>query len=493
MKRNKFNAIFFHYLSQYLNKKLTGKRLNLLKIDKNSGVFGFGKEKYFASFGEIIGLFDVGSKFVRCSEYKKIEIIDGFEIAYVQQLWFDRIIEFRLEKNDGIRNVVRYLIVIFTGKLSIVITDENRKTLFSNDTRIPIGREFKFDNTLEIYNNLSQGKKYCGNSVDELIKNIISGERGQGTICVDGVENLLKFLNENENLCIGYIGIDGTISSFLEECGRRIIAEEIKKCKKEIIKYYDKLLDRKRRILNDLDKKISLNEEEYIKMGEAIIYNKHMIKKGMRVAELPYYEENGVSMLRVKLKENLSPEQNANVYFEKAEKIKSKKKNALKRKKLIEEEIAALIEKRDTLPNNPDKLADEWYKYYAKAKNKHVKGFKYFILESGSHVYVGRNSKENDELTLHFASPNDLFFHVRESPGSHVILRSNGTKHLQTDIVKAASIAAYFSKMRNSKTVPVSYTEIKYVRKPRKAKSGTVVLMREKVIFVSPSIPSNRF
>jgi len=47
----------------------------------------------------------------------------------VQQLWFDRIIEFRLEKNDGIRNVVRYLIVIFTGKLSIVITDENRKTL----------------------------------------------------------------------------------------------------------------------------------------------------------------------------------------------------------------------------------------------------------------------------------------------------------------------------------------------------------------------------
>ena len=463
--------------------------MNSLKVGKNSGIIEIGREKYIACFGDFIGLFNVGNDFVRCAEYKNIEMIEGFEIITVQQLYFDRIIEFKLEKNDGIRHIVRQLKVIFTGKVSIIITDENEKTVFSNNSKFPVGEEFNFERKLKIYNDILAGTGYYGDTPEELINNIISGEYGEGTICVNGMNELLEFMSKNKNLCLRSLGIEEEIVSFLERCGRVIYSDEIEKCKTEIKKYYDKLLERKRRILNDLDKKISLNEEDYIKAGKAIIYNKHMIKRGEQIADLPYYEDSGVTMLKVKLKENLTPEQNAKLYFEKAEKVKSKKKNAMIRKKFVEEEIEALLKRIDNLPYDPEELFVEWRKYYAKAKNKHVKGFKYYVLKSGARVYVGRNSRENDELTLHFALSNDLFFHVRELPGSHVILRSDSSKHLQTDIIKAASIAAYFSKMRNSKTVPVSYTEIKYVRKPRKAKSGTVVLTREKVIFVSPWIP----
>ena len=117
--------------------------------------------------------------------------------------------------------------------------------------------------------------------------------------------------------------------------------------------------------------------------------------------------------------------------------------------------------------------------------------FRRFRSPGGLAIWVGRNNKENDELSLHAAHKEDLWFHAQQAPGSHVVLRSHALKQTPAmmDIVAAASTAAYFSRARGSAKVPVIYTRAKYVRKPRKAAPGKVVVEREKSIMVEPGIP----
>jgi predicted ribosome quality control (RQC) complex YloA/Tae2 family protein len=114
-----------------------------------------------------------------------------------------------------------------------------------------------------------------------------------------------------------------------------------------------------------------------------------------------------------------------------------------------------------------------------------------YVLPGGWEVWAGRNSRQNDELTHRHASQRDLWFHARGSEGSHTVLRvGSGKGEPPKEILLAAArIAAYHSGARNSKLVPVAYTEKRYVRKPRGAPAGLAVMMREKVVMVEPRLP----
>jgi len=105
---------------------------------------------------------------------------------------------------------------------------------------------------------------------------------------------------------------------------------------------------------------------------------------------------------------------------------------------------------------------------------------------------VGKSSANNDVLTLKYGKPNDLWFHARGSSGSHVLLKMNTGRGEPSKKAKtqAAAIAAYYSKMKNAKMVPVAMTQKKYVRKPKGSSPGTVTLEREQVIFAEPALPS---
>jgi predicted ribosome quality control (RQC) complex YloA/Tae2 family protein len=127
--------------------------------------------------------------------------------------------------------------------------------------------------------------------------------------------------------------------------------------------------------------------------------------------------------------------------------------------------------------------------------NKEEINIKYyhFILEDKYHVFVGKDSKSNDLLTLKFAKQNDLWFHARGLPGSHVVLRIENTKEaVPKNIIKsAASIAAFYSKAKTAGTVPVSYTFKKFVIKKKGMEPGKVLLLKESSILVKPEIPLN--
>ncbi len=112
-----------------------------------------------------------------------------------------------------------------------------------------------------------------------------------------------------------------------------------------------------------------------------------------------------------------------------------------------------------------------------------------YTLEGQWKVLVGRTEKDNDTLSLKVAKANDWWFHVRGMPGSHVVLKVPAGEDPGRDILKmAASIAAYYSKVRTGGVVAVSCTRARYVTKPRGAKPGTVQIRKESVLKVRPGL-----
>jgi predicted ribosome quality control (RQC) complex YloA/Tae2 family protein len=114
-----------------------------------------------------------------------------------------------------------------------------------------------------------------------------------------------------------------------------------------------------------------------------------------------------------------------------------------------------------------------------------------FRSKDGWDVLIGRSSEANDHLTLHMARPEDYWFHAHGCPGSHVVLRrgKGANEPSKTTLEEVASWAAFHSKSRTAGKVPVIYTQKKYVRKPRGAKAGTVIVEREKMLMVRPVEP----
>ena len=110
-----------------------------------------------------------------------------------------------------------------------------------------------------------------------------------------------------------------------------------------------------------------------------------------------------------------------------------------------------------------------------------------YRTRDGWRVLVGRNNAENDRLTKS-SGRDDLFLHVHGCPGSHVILKRDGRadRPSRKTLEEAASLAAYWSKARGAHSVPVNYTEVRYVQKPRGAPPGLVTIRNEKTVMVSP-------
>ena len=108
------------------------------------------------------------------------------------------------------------------------------------------------------------------------------------------------------------------------------------------------------------------------------------------------------------------------------------------------------------------------------------------LTAGGFDVYIGRSNTENDYLTFSLAGKNDLWFHAKDIPGSHVVLRTGGSEPRNEDILEAARLAAAHSKASDSDNVPVDYTQIRHVRKPAGAKPGMVIYDSQKTLYVTP-------
>ncbi len=243
------------------------------------------------------------------------------------------------------------------------------------------------------------------------------------------------------------------------------------------------------------DARESERADEYEQWGHTLLAHLDRVQKGDALFVL-----DGT---RIPLDRALPPARNAQRFFEKAKRARAAAEEKSARIGPARERLTAastLLDRLDAVTSADDfhrfqqenAAALDLFGLSEKAKKRAEIPFRVFTVDGQFEVWVGKSSANNDLLTLHHAKPNDLWFHARGSSGSHVILKTATGKGIPGKRAKeqAAAIAAYFSKMRTASTVPVAMTERKYVRKPKGAPPGSVVLERERVLFVTPALPA---
>ncbi len=268
---------------------------------------------------------------------------------------------------------------------------------------------------------------------------------------------------------------------------QKVLQNNIERVTKKLSLYNEMLLD---------DDKI----EQYRLYGELITANLYMIKKGMESVVLPNYYSENMENITVPLDKKYSASENAQRYFKKYRKMKSAKELAVGQRDDAIAELNYLEGQLDNLSkcttvNELSELREELinddYIKHDKGKSKAAKIPQtkpmHYVSSSGDDIYVGKNNKQNDNLTLKFASGDDMWLHTKDIPGSHVIIKANG-KLSENTIFEAAMLAAYYSKARNGVNVAVDYTPRKFVKKPSGAKAGMVIYTTNKTVFVTPDI-----
>lgn len=234
--------------------------------------------------------------------------------------------------------------------------------------------------------------------------------------------------------------------------------------------------------------------ENYRRDGELLTTFMAQVPKGAKFVELPnYYEED--RLLKIKLNPALTPNQNAQKYFQKYQKLKNAVKVVHGQIQQTTQEISYLDSVLSQLeiasPMDIEMIREElieqgYVKKRSAKKQKHLKKSKpeEFYSSDGSLILVGRNNLQNDQLTLRTAKKTDIWLHAKDIPGSHVIIKD--TAPSDVTLLEAANLAAYFSKYRLSSQVPVDYVQVKHVHKPNAAKPGYVIYENQKTLYITP-------
>ena len=243
--------------------------------------------------------------------------------------------------------------------------------------------------------------------------------------------------------------------------------------------------------------------EQYKRNGELITANLYQLKKGMATANVIDYYAETQPEIEITLDPRYTPAQNAQRYFKRYAKLKQGKDITLQRLQDTEQALAYLEELKFFIEaaeshERLQALRDEWQGSapprrkkkggQAEAPPEPTRPFWRFVSSDGFEIYVGRSSKENDLLTQNTALPDDLWLHVQQAPGSHVLIlnRNRNLPVPERTLTEAAALAAYYSKLRNSGKVDVSYTLRKYVKKPKGSPPGLVTLAQFQTIRVVP-------
>lgn len=275
---------------------------------------------------------------------------------------------------------------------------------------------------------------------------------------------------------------------------------KVNNLRKEIVKFLNKSIESLTGKLNNLKGRVDAGTKEkvYHQSGDLLLANIHLLRRGMNEIEVDIYPHG--SKLKIKLDEKLSPNQNIDRYYDKsrAERIEYQRSTELL--EFNAKEYERLIKIRDKFEKTEDQKELLQIKKELKMKTqstqteekKDKSQYRHFLLDGKYHIFVGKDSKNNDMLTTKFAKQNDFWFHARSVSGSHVVLRVENTKEaISKNILnKTASVAAFYSKAKTSKLVPVTYTLKKYVVKNARHEPGQVTVTKEKVLLVKPEIPS---
>ncbi|GMQ29831.1 NFACT RNA binding domain-containing protein [Algoriphagus confluentis] len=255
----------------------------------------------------------------------------------------------------------------------------------------------------------------------------------------------------------------------------------------EQIKRTENYLQKSREKLSEL-----VNSPPPSQLADVIMANLHQFFSGQTGAELDNFYTG--EKVWVKLKRNQKPQ-------DLAESLYRKSKNRQLEIDQLEKTLAAKEKQWEELQHKLEELASiEEFRGLKSYQREHIKSeqanpkntglpFRVFEFE-GYTIWVGKSSKDNDEMIRRYIHKDDLWLHARQAAGSHVVIRTKGMPKIPNPVLeRAAGLAAYYSKLKSETLAPVIFTEAKYIRKVKGSPAGAVMVDREKVVMVAPQGP----
>lgn len=452
--------------------------------------------------------------------------LEGAYIESIKQVQLDRIIDITCVGTNELKDVVKYhLFIEIMGKHSnVTLTHDNMKIIdclkrvspAMNTQRILqpgaiyqlpplLEKKDPFHSDYQISDNLT--KIYQGFSPElsrEVLYRIDHGENFDEVMqTIQNSQSLYIHNNANEAFhliplthlhCdyVEYSLFDGLDKHYDLIDQKDRIKQQTSDLQKFIQNEYTKNISK----LNKLEKELfdCQNSDEYRIKGDLLFAHLHLLHKGQTSITVDNYYDN--TKMTIELDERYDGKANAKRYYNKYQKAKNALHHINEQIALTKEEIAyfdsliTLMENASYYDALEMKEELENLGYIKKKKNKiptkkkskfHVETY---LTKDNITIYVGKNNLQNDYLTFKLASRFDMWFHVKDMPGSHVVVHS---EHLDEYTIRLASkMAAYFSKGKHSSSVPVNYTQVRTLKKPHSHKPGQVILEHYQTIYIDP-------
>ena len=256
-----------------------------------------------------------------------------------------------------------------------------------------------------------------------------------------------------------------------------------------------------------LQRKLSIQEKELMEtydrerlrqLGDILTANIHRIVKGQTMVECEDFYDEEMKTIQIPISPILSPQQNAAKFYKDYAKLKNAEKeltrqieigeNELQYLKSVLEELdragteAELEEIRQELQSGGYLKADAGKRKMKQSKLPPMR----FESTDGYPIYVGRNNRQNDELTFKLARKDDIWLHAQKVHGSHVIISCGGTQPPDDTITQAAQLAAHYAESKGGQNLPVDVTPVKQVKKTPSGKPGMVIYHTYRTVYVNP-------
>ena len=240
------------------------------------------------------------------------------------------------------------------------------------------------------------------------------------------------------------------------------------------------------------------DRERLRQLGDIVTANIHKIVKGQTVVSCEDFYDEEMKVIDIPISPILSPQQNAAKFYKDYSRMKNAEKELTRQIEIGENELVYLKSVLEELNRAETEAELEEIRRelqeggYVKAESgkKRPKQGKLppmrFESTDGYPIYVGRNNKQNDELTFKLARKDDIWCHASKVHGSHVIISCGGTTPPDDTITQAAQLAAHYAETRGGQNLPVDVTPVKQVKKPANGKPGMVIYHTYRTVIVNP-------
>lgn len=432
--------------------------------------------------------------------------LQGGKILKVEKTENDRIVVLTISSLNEMGDISVYELIIelISGKANLILTKDGKiidcykKSDLEKDSRIIApGASYNLPtNKSGLSPLIAREIEYRNIGVEELINNA----KPTALINEQGEYKDLSFTEIKQ-----YEGYYKTVNfeSFIELVNRFFT----EKRKNNLLKNAAGGLEKKiSNLLTRAQRKLSLRQADLLKTeerenariyGELIKANLYKIAAGQREVTVEnYYDE--MKPITIPLKENLSPNKNAERYFKEYKKLCNARntlfelieenQQEIEYLKSVKEFLSGAQTVEDVLEIEEELCIAGLYKRQKDKRQRKIKPKPFLEKEfMGYKILIGKNNLENDRLTLKTAEKTDMWFHTKNIPGSHVVVETKGEELPNEVILYAANLAAENSSGKNSSQVAVDYTLIKNIKKPNGAKPGMVIYKTNQTVYVTPN------